>query len=206
MSSSGDSRQSGQTPADAPPPGCREIRRLSVHQRGMLLWLNLLSLIPLAAGGLIVLGGLALYHGPAGAPLVLRGLPAAPPTSLGYAGVLAVLPLHEWIHGIFIRRAGHRPRYGVKWMVLFATADGALFGRGEYLRIALAPLALISLGGALLLPWLPIGWASWVGLAVVVNGAGAIGDLWMAAVVARQPPNVLIRDEEDGLRIFAPTP
>jgi hypothetical protein len=38
---------------------------------------------------------------------------------------------------------------------------------------------------------------------VVVNAAGAIGDLWMTSVALRYDSSVLIRDEEDSMRIFA---
>ena len=102
-----------------------------------------------------------------------------------------------------IARCGHKPRYGVKLFVLFATSDGALFRRDEFIRVALAPLVVITAMGGLLMLFLPFGMAYWVGLAVVLNAGGAIGDLWMTAVALRYDPSTLIRDEEDSMRIFA---
>jgi hypothetical protein len=40
-------------------------------------------------------------------------------------------------------------------------------------------------------------------MAVVLNAGGAIGDMWMTAIALRYDPSILIRDEEDSMRIFA---
>jgi hypothetical protein len=87
--------------------------------------------------------------------------------------------------------------------VLFATSDGALFRRDEFIQVALAPLVVITTVGGLLMLFLPFGLAYWVGLAVVLNAGGAIGDLWMTTIALRYDPSILIRDEEDSMRIFA---
>ncbi|NDJ78388.1 MAG: DUF3267 domain-containing protein [Chloroflexi bacterium] len=188
------------------PANYREARYMSVNERGVLVMLNLLSLIPMAISGLVVFGGLLVYHEELEAPLVLGFLPDKIPSTLGIVLILLVLPLHEWIHGQVIRLCGHKPRYGVKWMVLFATSDGAYFRRNEFIRIALAPLVVISLGGLLLMPFLPYGLAQWFALAVMLNAAGAIGDLWMTAVALGFDASALIRDEEDSMRIFTRRP
>jgi hypothetical protein len=185
------------------PPGYQEVRYMSINERGVLLWLNLLSLVPLAISGLIVFGALLVYHEELGSPLVISGLPASIPAALGLAVVLIVLPAHEWIHGLVIAHCGHKPRYGVKLFVLFATSDGALFRRDEFIRIALAPLAVVTAAGGLVMLFLPFGLAYWVGLAIILNAGGAIGDLWMTATVLRYDSSALIRDEEDSMRIFA---
>jgi hypothetical protein len=185
------------------PDHYREVHYLSINERGMLFWLNILSLIPLAISGLIVFGALMVYHGEFNAPLVIGALPDNLPSVWGIGLMIAVLPLHEWIHGQAIRYYGHKPRYGFKWVVLFATSDGALFRRHEFVKIALAPLAFISAAGAVIMLFLPSGIANWLGLTVVINAAGAIGDLWMTLVALRYDPSVLIRDEEDSIRIFA---
>jgi hypothetical protein len=185
------------------PPNYREVHYMSVNEHGVLLWLNVLSLIPMVISGLLVFGALLVYHEEIGAPLVISALPDDIPSWLGGVLVLMVLPLHEWIHGQVIRRCGHRPRYGVKLFVLFATSDGALFRRDEFIRVAMAPLAVISAVGALIMLFLPLGIARWIALAVIVNAAGAIGDLWMTTIALRYDRSSLIRDEEDSMRIFA---
>jgi len=191
-------------PVTALPASYREAHYMSVNERGVLLWLNIFSLVPLVISGLIVFGTLIIYHGELGGVLVIHALPDNIPTWMGFIVILAVLPLHEWVHGLVIRRFGHQPRYGVKWLVLFATSDGALFRRNEFIQVALAPLVLITVAGGIVMPFLPMGFAYWLGLGIVVNAAGAIGDLWMTAVVLRFEPSALIRDEEDSMRIFAP--
>ncbi len=42
----------------------------------------------------------------------------------------------------------------------------------------------------------------WLGLAVAFNAGSAIGDLWMVWIVLRFDSSALIRDEEDGIRIY----
>lgn len=179
----------------------REVHYMKVTEPGRLFWLNVLSLIPLCGSGLVVLGMLVIYRD-LGRPLVIDALPKTIPTWVGVALVLLVLPLHEWIHGLMITYVGHRPRYGVKLMVLFATSDGALFRRNEFIQIALAPLVVISAVGLVAMLFVPTDLSAWIGLAVMVNAAGAIGDLWMTAVALRFDPSALIRDEEDSMRIF----
>jgi hypothetical protein len=190
-------------PVMALPPHYQEVHYMSINERGVLLWLNLLSLVPLAISALLILGALLVYHEELGSPLVVNALPGALPAPLGLVLVLTVLPIHEWLHGVTIARCGHRPRYGVKLFVLFATSDGALFRRDEFIRIALAPLAVITVFGGMVMLFLPFGLAYWVALAIILNAGGAIGDLWMTAIALRYDSSALIRDEEDSMRIFA---
>lgn len=198
-------RRRAANPVTDLPAHYREVRYLSLNERGRLLWLNVLALIPLVLSGAVVLGLLRAYHR-LGAPLVIGTLPDHLPDAVGIALALGVLPLHEWVHGLMIARTGHRPRYGVKLLVLFATSDGGLFRRNEFIAIALAPLVALSLAGLIVVLFLPVGLAQWPVLAVMFNAAGAIGDLWMAAVALRFEPSALIRDEEDSMRVFARVP
>ncbi len=190
-------------PITALPPDYREVYAARVSQWSAWPPLLALTLAALLISGGLLFGALAAYHA-AGAPLVIGALPDGVPRLLGYALVLAVLPLHEAVHGWMVRRCGHSPRYGLKWYALYTTADSAYFRRDEYLRVLLAPLVVITLAGLAVLPFLPTGLASWVALAVVVNASGAGGDLWMAIIARRYDPAALIRDEADGMRIYLP--
>lgn len=184
------------------PPGYRQVHYMKVTEPGRMFWLNVLSLIPLVIWGLVALCFLMLYHA-VGAPLVIGLLPGEISNVFGGLLALSILPLHEWVHGLAIVRCGHKPRYGFKLLVLYATSDGAYFRRGEFIRIALAPLVVITLAGMVLMLFLPLGLAQWAALAVTLNAAGAIGDLWMTAVVLRFDHSVLVQDEADAMRIFA---
>jgi len=195
---------SSRNPIKALPPSYRQVHLLSVGRRSVLIWLNIMSLLPLAISGLLIFGLLMIYHAELNAPLVIHAIPGNIPSGIGLAIVLLVLPLHEWIHGLSIAHYGHKPRYGAKWMVLFATSDNALFRRNEFIHIALAPLVVITTSGLILIAFVPLGLAEWIALAISINAAGAIGDIWMAAIALRYDRSALIRDEEDSMRIFAP--
>jgi hypothetical protein len=88
-------------------------------------------------------------------------------------------------------------------LVFYATAPGYGFRRNAYVAVALAPLVLISALSVLAM-WLLHG-TNWVALPALIgalNGAGAAGDLWMAGVVLRYPPQVYVVDERDGMRVL----
>jgi hypothetical protein len=187
------------TPIHALPDTYTEAEHLVVTEGNRLLWLNVLALVPLAVA-LVLMGGWWL--------LVVRLRGSIPGSDLswwvGLLLVLLVLPLHEGLHAAAILWAGHKPRLGAKLDkgVLYATADGALFRRNQFIVIALAPIVVITLAGMALMLALPDMLGFWIGLAVVFNASSAIGDLWMVAVVLRYPPDALVRDEADGIRIY----
>lgn len=179
-----------------------EVEHLVLTARWNYLLLNLLALVPLAIGLIAMAFWWALV-------MRVRGPMPGPDVSLWARLVilLAVLPLHEWLHGVAIQRAGHKPRYGWKpsKMVLYATADNALFRRSEFLIVALAPLVGLTLLGMTLIAVLPDSLGYYVALAVMVNASSAIGDIVMVGALLRYPPSVLVRDEEDGIRIYQQT-
>jgi hypothetical protein len=189
-------------PLSALPADYREVHYFTVNKPGVLLWLNLLSLIPMVICGLMVFGTLLVYHEEIGGFLVLPFLPEKIPTWAGLGLLFFVLPLHEWLHGLAIQHYGHRPRYGFKLIVLYATSDGAYFRRNEFIRIALAPLVIITLVGMPLLVFFPMEIGRWLAWTITLNAAGSIGDLWMTSVALRYDPTALILDEEDSMRVF----
>lgn len=182
------------------PPQYREIRHVQLTSDRLLLILNLLALVPLVA----MLAWMAVWW-----VIVSVGRAPSDPINVPWwvaiiAIILIVLPLHEVLHGLTINAVGHPARYGMKLSkgVLYATSDKALFRRNEYLAVALAPLVGITLAAMGLMLFVPQGLAYYVGIAAVLNAGGAIGDLWSTAVLLRYPSSVLVRDEEDGFRIY----
>lgn len=119
--------------------------------------------------------------------------------------LVAAIVLHEVLHGLAMRLYGAHPQYGVLWKqgMVYATSPGYAFRRNSYIVVALAPLVVISLlavGGMLLLPgtlWVPL-----LVLCAVINGSGAIGDLWTTTIVLRYPASAYIVDERDGIRVL----
>lgn len=183
-----------------------ETHHLVLTEPRLLLRLNLLALIPLV--GVFVLMGLWLAVAAPGlrAALGVPGGPAYdPPWALAIVAVLVItLPLHELLHGVTISAYGHRARYGMKLDkgVLYATADQALFRRDEYIVVALMPLVAITLLCLLGTLILPVWTHFWLTLAAALNAGGAIGDLWMVKVLLGYPRASLVRDVEDGFRIY----
>jgi hypothetical protein len=118
-----------------------------------------------------------------------------------------VVPLHEFAHGVAMRVFGARPKYGVIWrgLMFFATAPGHAFSRNQYLAVILAPLASLSLLAVVGMVVFTGTWMVMVlALCAAINAASASGDLWMASVVVRQPPDAFVVDEREGMRLFLP--
>jgi hypothetical protein len=188
------------------PPDYQEAEHLILLEPRKLLLINVLALIPVVIA-LILLG--------AWWALVLR-LRGSIPGGLGtdwpwWLWIILIfvisIPLHEGLHGLAILRSGHKPRFGMMLSkgAFYATADNALFWRNDFIFIALAPIVGITLIGLALVYLLPDTLGYYVSLGVVFNAANSIGDLWMTAVVRRYPPDALVRDQADSIRIYVKT-
>jgi hypothetical protein len=186
------------------PAGYEEALYLRLTKGRTMIWLNLLALVMLLVFLIIFLGWLALYHA-LGAVLVIDALPDELSALAGVALVLLTLPLHELMHGLFISRYGHKPKYGIKILkgVLYATADGALFRRDEFNAVAMAPFVVISLVMLALSLIFPPGIAIWLMFAATINATGAVGDFWMVVKTLQFPADALVLDVKDGMRIFS---
>lgn len=122
---------------------------------------------------------------------------------LGALIALLLVPLlHEAVHGVAAMLAGVRPAYGIGPGFAYTTFPEPVAKRA-YLVIGLAPLVVLS---ALGLPLAAV-WDSGVGLVLfflVVNAAGAVGDLWMSWRIALQPRDALFVDLADGFAVLVP--
>jgi len=185
------------------PSDYHEAEHLVLLEPGKLLLINLLALIPVIIS-LVLLGAWWI--------IVLRirgsisgGLEVDWPWWLWIILIFVLsIPLHEGLHGIAILMKGHKPRFGMMLSkgAFYATADNALFWRDDFIFIALAPIVGITLIGLVLIYLLPDTLGYYIGLGVVFNAANSIGDLWMTAVVRRYPPDTLVRDQADSIRIY----
>jgi hypothetical protein len=190
------------------PDDYEEVYYLNLLQAAELTSLNIIGTLLLLPFFLLMLVWIVLSLWLRGEYIVQTQLPMPILLIL----VLMVLPLHELVHGIAIRWARHKPYYGAKYadigrfkipIVLFATADDALFRRNQFIVIALAPAIIITLLGMALVTLLPDYLSYYIMLAVMLNGSGAVGDFWMTVIVLRYPPDALVRDEADSVRIYA---
>jgi hypothetical protein len=194
------------TPIHHLPSDYREVEHLVLLKPGTYLLINIAALIPLIVG-LVVMG--AWW----GVILRLRGehpggFGADWPWWAWFVVLLGIsIVVHEGLHGLAIWVAGHKPRFGMMLSkgAFYATADNALFPRNTFIVIALAPIIGITLLGMLVIYFVSDILGFYVALAVVLNAANSIGDLWMTAAVLRYPATALVRDEADSIRIYTET-
>lgn len=143
--------------------------------------------------------------------LAARAVQAAPPlpgagTAAGILALVAgnllayaaILPLHEGVHGLVILLLGGRPTFGLKLpLAAYCTAPGQLFTRAGYTAVALAPLIVLTLAGALV-TWLAPNVGAYLLFGLAGNVAGAVGDLAAVARLRTLPESALIEDTQTG--------
>lgn len=183
------------------PDSYRETEYLDVTDPKRLLWLNLMSFVPLVVSAVMVLEWW-LFTAPR--RVGLTGVGVAWWAVIG--GFVLLLVVHEGLHGVAMLALGHRPTFGAKLSegLLYAVSEGAYYRRDEFIVIALVPLVLISIVGLALMTVTSNTVALWLGVAVAVNAGSAVGDIWMTARAVRYPRVALIRDEPTGIRFFLP--
>ncbi|WP_277542058.1 DUF3267 domain-containing protein [Haloarcula laminariae] len=111
-------------------------------------------------------------------------------------GVTVVV--HELVHGLVFGRYGYRVSYGAMPQIgaFYATPFHQFVAREHAFPVALAPLVVISLVGLPLLA-VPVPlFAVFVFLVLLVNAAGAVGDLYIVAYLLRKPPGTLLYDSD----------
>lgn len=177
-----------------------------LHGRGHLN-LGLLSVLSLVAlpAALVVF---ALLTAPLGGPLRLGG-------SISFAigpfdillvllTALVVLPIvHELMHGAVAWILGGRPVYGIGPGVAFCHFR-EFVGKWPYAAILVAPLLVLSLGGALLMPLTPAILRGPLLALMVTNASGAVGDLASLWQLVRFPGTILIADTSAGFEVYEP--
>jgi len=119
--------------------------------------------------------------------------------------VIGTFVLHELIHGAFMSKYGGKPRYGagIAHYILpyFYATTKTIFTRNQFIVIAIAPLVVISLAAIGIMAAFPL-IAHWMIIPFVLNGSGAVGDLWVTRNILRCPKHVLLEDQKSGLIIY----
>jgi hypothetical protein len=186
------------------PENYQPFARLNIEDKRTQLILNIAGLVLLAVFGVLFFLWMAAFHSADFAAGIQFNL------QIGQflAAILAliiVLVLHEGIHGLaYWLLAGVRPVFAFKGAYAYAAAPGWYVARGPYLAIGLAPLVLLSLAGMLALAVTPLSWLAVIYFAVVMNAAGAVGDLWVAVLLLRAPRGCLALDSGEEIQLFAP--
>jgi hypothetical protein len=112
--------------------------------------------------------------------------------------------LHELIHGAFFWiYSRSQPKFGLRGGYAYAAAPGWFYPRGQYLVIALAPFVILSFLGMVFVAFASIGALAAILFGMVVNAAGAVGDIWIAGMVIRERRNIVVEDQGDGVNFYA---
>jgi hypothetical protein len=149
-------------------------------------------------------GSIALY-----AALASRTLEKAPLSWLpALLAPVLVLVVHEAVHGVGFLIFGGHPKFGAGIRggapYLMTTCPGMRFSRGRMLTIGALPLAAIDIAMLALAGYGPLVVPAM--LAFAFNTAGAVGDLWLIAVILQTPRTALFEDADEPAMIAWPGP
>ena len=163
---------------------------------------NLWALLPLALAVLILWLPYQFYAA-LGTPLAQFSDPNWSPVQHWIIGALIIagsIILHEWLHALALIALGYRARLRYASGYFYATTDGFLTRR-DYLIMVLTPITVMTLGGGVVLPLLPVTVGQIVLIALLLNAAASIGDLVVADRTRRQPADALFADRQ-GIKVF----
>lgn len=117
--------------------------------------------------------------------------------------LVASLPIHELIHGLFFKlfHPKDRVKYGYAQGMLYATNPGRLYKRWQFMVIGIMPLILVTaiLAGAFLAGWLQ---AAVFILVAAFHAAGCIGDLYFELLLIFSPVGSMVADTATGMAIY----
>ncbi|KAA3654361.1 MAG: DUF3267 domain-containing protein [Chloroflexi bacterium] len=181
-------------------------QRLEMPEWMQFLLANLIALLPFSLGLLLLWVPYQLYLA-MGTPFALMpDLQLAPFTSIvsGILIFIASMLLHEWLHGLALQAMGYKPVYYFKIGVLFAGLQkGDYLSRVHYLIMTLTPLVVMSVTGFGVLLLLPPVYGRLLLIALLLNTAASLGDLFVAVGVYRAPKTAVFTDD-NGIQVFVP--
>jgi hypothetical protein len=157
------------------------------------------------AGLVITVAALILFA----LPVMLRSGTMSGTFEVGLLDILlvvvltvALMAVHEGIHGLVMLGFGMRPMFGAMLIAhvlpaLYTTAAGHRFARRQYLVIAAAPALLISVIGFLACfgPW-----AGYLIVPLAIHLGGCVGDAAAVLRTLREPSSTTCEDLRDGIR------
>lgn len=110
--------------------------------------------------------------------------------------LVAIVIIHEAVHGLTYRLMGYRVSYGLSWQMgaAYAAAFAQWQKRNHNLIAAVAPLLVLTplLITLLAFPHHKLNLAAYV--ALIFNTGGAAGDLYLAWRLLKMPPKALLYD------------
>jgi hypothetical protein len=117
--------------------------------------------------------------------------------------VIGMVLLHENMHALVAWRFTHHwPAYGVTPLGIYINTAEWYFPRSVMISISIAPFLLLTLLGFLFLVTLPAVFTRLLVWFILLNGAGSINDVAVAAWVFFQPDSTLIQNDGLSIRIY----
>ncbi len=122
-----------------------------------------------------------------------------------FVSALAYVILHEAVHGVFIRIiSGKWGKFGFNSSFAYASSE-ALFGRYEYITIALAPIVIWGIVLGVVNMIVPMGWFWVIYVVQIINLSGAVGDIYVTYTVMKLPKESLFKDDGLDITVYAKT-
>lgn len=110
-------------------------------------------------------------------------------------GAIAVVVIHELVHGIFIKHYTKEPvKYAFHGFAASAGSPDHYFGKKEYIIIALAPFIIVNAALIAALFSLHGTWFAVMYFVFAIHFTGCIADLYMVWKLRHFGPDTLIRD------------
>ncbi|MAT96578.1 MAG: hypothetical protein CL608_05490 [Anaerolineaceae bacterium] len=197
-----------------PPPGYIHLRPLfsdwdswdKYPQWILLIWANLMALLPLSGGVLLLWLPYQFYSYSGSQFAIWPAWTLSPGWKIAAGGliILGSMLLHEWLHGVALKLCGYQPRYAFTKLFLFASIQkDSYLNRQQYLFMTLTPVVVMTLAGGGLLFILPPALSQLLLIALLLNTAASIGDFMVAGRVYKAPPDALF-SEDHGIQLFVP--
>ena len=119
--------------------------------------------------------------------------------------IFAYVILHEAVHGVFIRIiSGKWGKFGFCSGFAYASSE-ALFGRFEYITVALAPIVIWGVVIGIVNMLVPTGWFWVIYVIQIINLSGAVGDIYVTYMVLKLPKESLFKDDGLDITVYAKT-
>jgi len=115
------------------------------------------------------------------------------------AAVVAIIILHESVHGAVAVLYGHRPIFGIEPPYFYTTFTEKV-PRGHFMVITLAPLVMLNI---VFISLFAIGFLKvFTYFCLLVNTIGAMGDLWIILKLSGHDRGTLIQDTKNGIEVW----
>lgn len=193
---------------DTLPPGFIQTAEFNLRENAKLvLWLNIIGFVLFVFAALSVPVYIRYIR-----PQSAAGIFSFTINNLGEAGMIILVLLvdliilvilHEGTHGLcFWLLTGKRPVYNIGPGYAYAAAPNVFLKKFPYIVTAVSPLVVLTVVGMVLLPIIPDRLVFHTALIMVMNIAGAVGDLWIVGMLITRREPLYIRDSGDKVEFF----